>query len=194
MLLGATNPSGKLPITFLRRESDGLRPCTAQRCPYGEKLLYGWRGLQSRPVAWAFGHGLSYTTFAYRWSATPPDVVQCTVATGGDASCGSALSLSVVVSNVGTVTGAEVAQLYVHFPAALDEPNLVLRAFAKTKVLAPGGEATVQLNLTPRDLSTWDTAEGGGWRLAAGSIQLSVGTSSRDLSLQHAFELRVAHA
>ena len=84
VLLGDVNPSGKLPVTFPLNEDDVLAPCPWDNCAYGERLNVGWRALHGKPVAWPFGHGLSYTSFTYGWSdagATLPAVVLCDAAT-----------------------------------------------------------------------------------------------------------------
>ena len=67
---GSVNPSGKLPVTFPLSEEYAVAPCrfTVKECVYDEGLLVGWRGLHERPVAFPFGHGLSYTTFTYDWA------------------------------------------------------------------------------------------------------------------------------
>jgi hypothetical protein len=135
-------------------------------------------------------HGLSYTSFAYRWASGLPAVVRYTDGGGGG---GTVCSVKVLVSNTGSTRGAEVVQLYVRFPAELHEPPLVLRAFAKTPVLEAGHDATVQLDLRSRDLSIWSPTDmSGSWKLAYGNVTVFVGTSSRDLKLNHTFQLSEA--
>lgn len=73
VLLGSVNPSAKLPVTLPLREADVTPPCTQPGCRYSEGLAVGWRGLHGRPVAFAFGHGLSYTAFEYSW-ASPSEI------------------------------------------------------------------------------------------------------------------------
>lgn len=172
VLLGDVNPSGKLPVTFPREDADATPPCrSGGRCVYSEGLHYGWRGMLARPerVAFAFGAGLSYTSFEYSWGALPVrDVVEGTTA------------LAVDVRNGGGVAGAEVVQLYVRYPEAADEPPLVLKGFAKTRVLQPGESQTLSLTLSARQLMIWD----GEWRAVSGSFGLIVGSDSTDVRLE----------
>ena len=82
----------------------------------------------------------------------------------------------------GPVAGAEVAQLYLRYPEGYDEPDLVLRGFAKTRVLAAGEAQTLPFSLPPRALSVWSEAKGG-WEAAVGTFTLRVGTGSDNLAL-----------
>ena len=115
--------------------------------------------------------------------------------TGADAAAGDWLQMRVRVRNDGEVSGAEVAQLYVVFPAAAAEPDLLLRGFQKTRVLGPGDSTTVEFRLlVAKQLAVWhgaiDTSdETAGWRRVPGSYSAVVGASSRDVRLQHSFEL-----
>ena len=115
--------------------------------------------------AYAFGHGLSYTTFAY---------ANLTV----DAAAASA---SFTLRNTGKLAGAEVAQLYLGFPASAGEPPKQLKGFKQVQ-LAPGESKTVTFALAPRDLSVWDAAAHG-WAVAKGSFGVMVGSGSRDIRL-----------
>jgi beta-glucosidase len=115
-----------------------------------------------------FGHGLSYTSFAY-------DSLQI-----------SALSLSFSLSNVGVRAGDEVWQLYIGFPAAANEPPKVLRGFNKVHLEA-GGSTTEYWTLTERDLSIWD-AEVHGWQRIHGNFSVFIGASSRDVRLHAVFQ------
>ena len=85
-------------------------------------------------------------------------------------------------------------QLYARFPPSAGEPPLQLRAFGKTGSLQPGETATVTLSLKARDLSTWsrDAAPQGGWQISTGQIAILVGASSRDIRLEHMFQLQEA--
>ena len=173
------------------------RPCTGAQsahCVYREGLAVAWRGLHAdgAPVGFAFGHGLSYTNFSYAWVDPPaaaPD--------GG-------VALTVRVTNVGGVPGAEVAQLYVRYPPHAHEPPLVLRGFEKTAVLAPGGAQDLRFTLAPRALSVWAAsgADGdaagadaagsaaGRWARIAGTFTMVVGGGSRDPRLEGTVEVR----
>ena len=197
MLLGTANPSGRLPVTWPEEEEDVVSPCPWDSCAYSERLLVGWRALHGKPVAFPFGHGLSYTTFSYGWAGGAlPATVHCSASSagdgggGGDVASPAAVTFTVRVTNAGATAGAEVVQLYLRFPPSAGEPPLVLRAFGKTKSLAAGESADITLDLWPRDFAVWSESAGGGWQLALGTFGVEVGASSRDLRLQHSFELR----
>ena len=110
LLLGRTNPSGKLPVTFPRHEGDGptstpLRyPGVDGRQEYSEGVLVGYRWYDAKGIAplFPFGHGLSYTTFAYS---------ELTVRPRGDG-----FDVGFRVRNIGAVACAEAAQVYVGAP------------------------------------------------------------------------------
>ena len=105
------------------------------------------------------------------------------------------MELSVTVTNSGHArSGAEVLQLYLSYPAAADEPPLVLRSYRKTAVLAPGESAEVRFEISRKELSIWSDeivpAGGGGlrggWHLVRGAFTAHVGTSSRDENMLRA--------
>src|SRR5262249_47547659 len=147
---GDVNPSGRLPTTFPIRLSDSpaypYYPGSDGVVRYGEGLLVGYRHYDKRGVEprFCFGHGLSYTRFAYS------DLR----AVGH----GAGVDIAVAVTNVGGRAGAEVVQLYVRDPrAADDEPDKHLRQFAGVE-LEPGETAAVTLDLPPRAFARWDVA------------------------------------
>lgn len=177
VLFGAVNPSAKLPLTFPNVENEtALSPAQWPGLPdaerplqnyYVEKLLVGYRyydayGIKPR---FAFGHGLSYTTFRYSGLEVHD------------------MNVSFTVQNSGRVSGAEVAQLYVGFPHDSGEPPLQLKGFRKTKTLAPGASERVEILLASRDLSIWDAAQHA-WLFVSGNFKIMVGSSSRDIRLQ----------
>ena len=89
------------------------------------------------------------------------------------------------MTNNGTVHGAEVAQLYLEFPPSAGEPPRQLKGFKKVE-LAPGASATVDILLTPRDLSTWSVSSHA-WEVAKGEFGVHVGSSNRDVRLAGTF-------
>ncbi|KAL3923208.1 MAG: hypothetical protein SGPRY_004295 [Prymnesium sp.] len=96
--------------------------------------------------------------------------------------------LSARVTNGGDLPGADVAQLYVSFPAHAHEPPLLLRDFSKSRVLGPGEAMSVAFNLgVEQHLSIWGTTPAGdeGWQPVSGLFEISIGSSSRDLRLKH---------
>ena len=128
------NPSG----------GTGFAPCAPTKAYYDEKLLVGYRWYDEHRVApaYAFGHGLSYTTFHY---------ANLKVTLGA----GLLATVSLTVTNNGTVAGSETAQLYLSFPEAAGEPPQQLKAFRKAGPLQPGATATVIMALTAREFSIW---------------------------------------
>ena len=147
------------------RGGTGAMPCSPWAAHYDEKLEVGYRWYHAHNVtpAFPFGHGLSYTSFEYgSVEATPTHV-------------------SVEVTNVGEVAGAEVAQLYLTFPPSAGEPPRQLKGFAKTPLLAAqGGRASVNFPLSERSFSIWDVATHS-WAKVEGEYELHIGSSSSDI-------------
>ena len=160
-ILGETNPAGRLPVTFYRSEAD--------LPPFAD---YGMDGRTYRYFAgsplYAFGHGLSYTTFAYR--ALTVDAATATA--------------RVTLVNTGGRAGDEVVQLYVR-DARPGRPRLQLCAFARV-TLAPGETRTVTLAIDPRPLRRWDEDQGD-YVLDAVPRQLLAGGASDQLPLSTEF-------
>jgi beta-glucosidase len=176
VLTGAVTPSGKLTETLPLRLEDtpafGNFPGELGHVRYGEGVLVGYRWYDARrvEVAYPFGHGLSYTTFAY------DDAAAEVSGTGADAR----VRVTARVTNTGTVAGAEVVQVYVGDPQAqVQRPERELKAFAKV-LLEPGESRVVTLDLDARDLSYWHPALRR-WVLEGGEFRVAVGASSRDL-------------
>ena len=139
--------------------------CSPTKAHYTEKLEVGYRWYDAHDVkpAFAFGFGLSYTTFAYSGLQV------------------SGREVSFYLKNTGEVTGAEVSQLYLTYPSVAQQPFKQLRGFNKT-VLAPGAQTMVSFTLTDRWLSNWD-AVAHAWKLTKGTFAVGVGGSSDDLPL-----------
>lgn len=178
VLFGQVNPSGRLPLTFPVGENDeqftdlqypGLPPSNPVYANYTEGLFFGYRWYDAHNVAPAFpfGHGLSYTTFAY------------------DSLVVSGQAVSFSVRNSGRVPGAEVAQLYIGFPASAGEPPKVLRGFRKV-FLGVNEQQTITFVLRDRDLSIWDAGVHA-WQQIHGTFGVFVGASSRDIRLSGQF-------
>jgi beta-glucosidase len=186
LLLGAANPCGRLAETLPLRLAD--TPCylnfpgEAGQVRYGEGIFVGYRGYDAldRPVSYPFGHGLSYTSFAYA------DLT--TTITGRPQDNDLVVKVSCRVTNTGDRRGKEVVQLYVGDPeASVARPVRELKAFTKVD-LDPGEATTVEFALTARDLSYWSTSLND-WALEGGEFELSVGASSRDLRLTTTLEI-----
>ena len=200
VLGGRVNPSGKLATTFPMRYADvpyardfpgHVRPGSPPPAnplfgqpaenTYSEGIYVGYRYNTTFRVApaYAFGHGLSYTTFAYR-----------DLRLGGP-TFADAMTATVTVTNTGRVAGREVAQLYLSAPAgagALEKPERELKGFAKTGVLQPGESATLSFRLTPADLASFDPSASA-WVADAGTYAVRVGASSTDNGQQATFRL-----
>lgn len=188
VLGGRVNPSGKLAETFPRRLEDTPAypefPGTDGLARYGEGLFVGYRYYDTKKIAplFPFGHGLSYTTFAY--TDLRADATTVEDSTG--------VRVQVRVRNTGPRAGQEVVQLYVHERAPrVVRPEQELRHFAKV-ALAPGEEQTVTFALTRRDFAYWDVRIHD-WAVQSGTFDLRVGGSSRDLPLALAVDVRAAH-
>ena len=183
LLLGRVSPSGKLPLTIPQVEGGAPEPCWDDHCQYREGLSVGWKALSGRDVSYAFGHGLTYTQFAYSWASDSSPTLA-----SGDVSSAPLKTLSVTVTNVGDATAAEVAQLYLGFPASSGEPPLLLRGFEKTAALLPGEAAIVHFQLFARDLSVWDETRED-WARVHGSFTAHASAASNDHRLSLTFDM-----
>jgi len=182
ILLGKTNPSGKLPFTFPRRLEDNpayLYYSPGRETRYGEGVFVGYRYYDKRKLVplFPFGHGLSYTTFEYKNLRVP-----------ASAASGAPFEVSVDIRNSGGRMGQETVQLYVGDEATTDvvRPVKELRAFQKVS-LAAGQSTTVKFTVTPRDLSYYDVNRKD-WTSSPGTHRIYVGSSSADIRLQRAFQ------
>lgn len=161
-LFGLTNPGGRLPVTFYRADSD-LPPIEDYSM---EQRTY--RYFTGQPL-YAFGHGLSYTTFTYRNLHITP----------GNVKLGDSISVQVEVENTGKRLGDEVVQLYVQdVEASVLVPQLQLQGFTRLR-LKPGEKRTIQFTLTPEQLSFVDDA--GTWVLEPGEFKVWIGGRQPDL-------------
>jgi beta-glucosidase len=183
LLSGAATPSGKLPVTFPRRAEDAPTADPA-RYPgidghgtYSEGILVGYRWYDTKaiPPLFPFGHGLSYTTFAY-------SALSVTPAIGSPGDIGP--DVRVTVKNTGAHAGTEVVQVYVGPPASPPVPMAAqsLAAFGRV-TLAPGEAKTMTLRIHQRAWSYWSESIHS-WAIAAGRRSVFVGSSSRDIRLK----------
>lgn len=181
VLLGTVNPAGRLaetlPLRLVDNPSYGNFPGELGHVRYGEGVLVGYRWYDAREldVAYPFGHGLSYTTFAY--DGVSAEVLGSAALTAdGD----PVVRVRTTVTNTGERAGAEVVQVYVGDPEAqVQRPERELKAFAKV-YLAPGESREVTLDLTARDLAYWHPVLRR-WVVEGGEFVVDVGASSRDL-------------
>jgi beta-glucosidase len=203
VLTGETDPGGRLPTTFpVRLEhnpSFGNFPGENGQIRYGEGVLVGYRWYEARrlPVAFPFGHGLSYASFRIGEPRVSAEVFRP----------GETMTVDVPVTNTGSRRGAEVVQCYVAPGSSrLVRPPQELKAFAKVW-LDPGETATVTLPLADRSFAYWDPGDpewpelaprlassfpfppysndpkpSPGWRVDPGRYELRVGRSSADIA------------
>ena len=198
----AFSPSARLPVTLPTRDNElnftaeqwpgvvgrnGTSDCTFKRhCPdptdnncavqpaeawcqfanYSEGLQVGYRWYHAHSIqpAFPFGAGESFSTFHYDQLEVTPRFVSFTV------------------TNNGSFPAAEVAQLYLTYPASAGEPPHQLKAFQKTEILSPGDVTTVRMEITDRTYSVW-SVDLHAWQVPKGLFVLSVGGSSADSRL-----------
>ncbi len=181
VLTGAVNPSGRLAETIPHRLEDNPSylnfPGDSQVVRYGEGLFIGYRGYDKarQDVAFPFGFGLSYTSFA---------LSDLSVTMRGSAADGTlAATVTVTVTNAGSVDGAEVVQVYVEDVASsVTRPVRELKGFAK--VFLPAGAAReVSVELDQRAFSFWSPRHRD-WVVEAGDFVVAAGPNSRDLPLR----------
>ncbi|KAH7402943.1 beta-glucosidase 1 [Pyrenochaeta sp. MPI-SDFR-AT-0127] len=204
ILWGDVDPSGRLPYTIARNETDYEKNIinstellttndpNAWQADFVEGNLIDYKEFDAKnaSVAYEFGFGLSYSTF--NLSSLRIDVItsnaprtpnpNAQVLPGGNVELWATLAMvSVTVTNTGNSAGSTVPQLYLTYPEEADAPVKSLRGFEKVG-LEVGASCVVQFPLLRRDLSYWDTTAQH-WRLPTGEIAVSVGFSSRDLPL-----------
>ena len=176
VLTGKINPSGKLAETWANAHADTPAKDNfagaGRTVQYREGLYVGYRYYQTAgvPVAFPFGYGLSYTSFAY--SELKADV----------------RSVTLTVTNTGSRAGAEIVQVYAAKPdAQIFRPAQELKAF--TKVWLEAGESkTVTLPLDDKAFRYWNTKTDS-WEVEGGTYELRVGASSADIRLTAAVEV-----
>jgi beta-glucosidase len=187
ILYGAASPSGKLPYTIAKKESDyGTTISRGDDKTWDLFIDYRRFDAQNISPRFEFGFGLSYTNFTYS-ALTVAGKPTAGPATGAKGPGGpvdlfeTVATVTAQISNSGGVAGAEVPQLYLGYPASTNSPPKQLRGFAKLKLEA-GASGTATFKLRRRDLSFWDEASRK-WSVATGDYTLFVGSSSRDVRL-----------
>lgn len=187
ILFGDVNPSGKLPVT-IPVDEESTPVSSPEQYPgdgldqlFSEGIFVGYRGYEEFGIEpqYAFGHGLSYTSFAYselRADAGDP-------AAQADGQGDGQARVSVTVENTGQRAGTETVQAYVgQLPTRRVETAPLALAGWSRVTLAPGERRRVSIALDPGSLAYWD-ADRDRWTTPRGTVRLSVGSSSQDLRL-----------
>jgi beta-glucosidase len=172
VLLGATNPAGRLPYTVYASEAQ-VPPRDVYDISQGFTYMY----LKGQPL-WAFGHGLSYTKFAYSQLKLPT----------GTPTLGQPQTLTVEVKNVGDRDGEEVVQAYVGGHGPVVRPHRQLVAFQRVALKA-GESKVVSLTYKPDTFATWNESAHR-FTLFPGEEKVEVGASSGDIRLTGTLTIR----
>lgn len=194
VLTGAVNPSGKLPFTVPADMADTPVGGDERRYPgikrqdskiydeyYDEDILVGYRWYDTKKIRpqWPFGHGLSYTTYAY---SNPTINTADTTADG-------TVSVTVDVTNTGKVEGAEAVQLYVYGPKSKKlRAQKELKGFDKV-TLAPGETKTVTFTLPAQSLAYYDT-DTAAWIVEPGTYTAAIAASATDVRHKIPFKIQ----
>lgn len=199
ILSGRVNPSGKLPMTFPINVKDYIsdanfpqdgknlnlvRDILFRKDPigtagvkdedftnYDEGIYVGYRDFDTnkKEVSYPFGFGLSYSQF---------EIDSVTSEVHNDT-----ISISLTVSNVGSVAGKEVVQIYISKPnSTVERAEQELKSFAKTKGLLPNESQKITLSIPVSELSYWDESRSN-WTLEKGEYDVRIGFSSREIKL-----------
>ena len=181
VLTGKVNPGGKLAETWANAYAETPAKDNfagaGRTVQYREGLYVGYRYYQTAgvPVAFPFGYGLSYTSFAYSDLKVTAD------------------SVTLTVTNTGAHDGAEIVQVYIAKPAAeIFRPAQELKAFARVP-LAAGESRTVTLPLDDKAFRYWNTSTDG-WEIEGGRYEVRVGASSADIRLTADVDIRGTNA
>ena len=179
ILFGKVNPSAKLPETFPYKLEDNPSYLyylgEGDKVEYREGVFVGYRYYDTKKmdVRFPFGYGLSYTTFAYSNLKLSAAQIKDT----------DTLTVSVDVTNTGSMAGKEVVQLYVSdVESTVIRPVKELKGFDKVD-LQPGETKTVTFTLGKRAFAYWNT-QIHDWHVESGEFRILVGKSSRDIQLE----------
>jgi beta-glucosidase len=148
---------------------------------YTEELMFGYRWHDASGVKplFPFGHGLSYTSFAYSDIGVTGSLYA--------SSNTSSVTVTANVKNTGLVAGAEVVQLYVSHPASAGEPPKLLKGFTKL-FLAPDQTETAAFTINVTTVQTWDV-DGARWTVPLGDYGVALASSSADIRLTGSFSV-----
>jgi beta-glucosidase len=185
VLFGEANPSGKLPVSFVKEWKDspayGHYPGENLQVEYAEGIYVGYRYFDKKKVEplFPFGYGLSYTKFDYGELKVSPN----------EAAAGQPVEVSLQLRNSGSRSGAEVVELYVHDGhASVDRPIQELKGFQRVE-LAREETKTVHFTIDRSALAFYSTAKKD-WVTEPGQFDVLVGSSSRDIRMKGSFVLK----
>ena len=187
VLIGKTNPSGKLPITYGQKLTDYGSHSFGEICYpgdrvneiYKEDIYVGYRWFDKKNITplFPFGYGLSYTTFLYG------------KATISSTTMTNQIVVTVPVTNTGKIFGKEIVQLYINdSKCSVDRPKKELKGFCKVS-LQPGETKNVSFTITP-DMLEFYSPEKNGWTAENGDFKALIGASSRDIKSVLSFKLQ----
>lgn len=172
VLLGKVNPSGKLPMTFPR--STGQIPYYYDHKPTSRHVYVD----QDTSALFAFGHGLSYTSFAYSGLTVSPGTIPVN----------GTVNVGVTVKNTGKVEGTEVVQLYIRdVISSVTTPVKSLKGFSRI-TLKPGESGKVQFKLSTEELKIWNRQMK--HVVEPGEFKIMIGSSSEDIRLRGSFSVK----
>lgn len=184
ILFGKVSPSGKLPETFPVKLEDNPSylnfPGEGDRVEYREGIFVGYRYYDKKKmeVLFPFGHGLSYTTFSYSNLKLSAGQIKDT----------EEVTVSVDVTNTGTMAGKEVVQLYVSDKeSSVIRPEKEMKGFVKLE-LKPGETRTATFKLNKRSFAYYNT-QIHDWHVETGTFTIMIGKSSRDIVLKEELEV-----
>jgi len=194
ILLGENNPSGRLPVSWEKRQQDNpafenyYPEAETDRVLYREGVFVGYRGYEKKNVKplFPFGFGLSYTQFEYSDLEIKPILIQ----EAGDNVPESKFEVSFDLENTGERAGAEVAQIYVRSSGkSVPRPLKELKGFEKI-TLEPGERKRIAIRLDRRAFCYYDTQKED-WQIEAGDREILVGRSSEEIVLRGKVTLNV---
>jgi beta-glucosidase len=185
ILFGDANPSGKLPVSFVKQEKDspayGHYPGENLQVEYSEGIYVGYRYFDTKKVEplFPFGYGLSYTRFDYSDLKVSPN----------EASSAEPIQVSLQVRNNGSRSGAEVVELYLHEGhSSVERPVQELKGFRRVE-LAPGETKVVHFTFDHSAMAFYSISKKD-WVTESGRFDVLVGSSSRDIRLKTSFTLK----
>jgi beta-glucosidase len=187
VLFGDANPSGKLPVTFIKDWKDSSAypnyPGKDLRVDYAEGIYVGYRHFDKENIQplFPFGHGLSYTSFAYSDLKVTPE----------RSAPGQPVTVTLHVKNTGARPGAEIVQIYIGASQSeIDRPVKELKGFRRI-ALGPGEAQLVTITIDGKAMAHFDDNKKA-WVSDTGVFKVEAGASSRDIRQRASFEI-LAH-